>query len=105
MQVHTAVYLFGAVCSERDAAFGLVLPIVGADVMQTFLDQLSGQVAPGAHALLIMDRAGWHCAGDLVMPDNITAVFLQRWPGESGQWDKWTFCLRASRIAADQEST
>jgi hypothetical protein len=75
-QRHTAAYLFGAVCPERDAAFGLVLPVVGADVMQTFLDQLSAQVSPGADALLIMDRAGWHCAGDLVMPDNITAVLL-----------------------------
>ena len=53
-----------------------MLPVVSTDVMQTFLDQLSGQVTPGAHALLVMDRAGWHCAGDLVMPDNITAVFL-----------------------------
>jgi len=75
-QRHTAVYLFGAVCPERDTAFGLVLPLVSTDVMQTFLDQLSGEVSPGAHALLIMDRAGWHCANDLVMPDNITAVFL-----------------------------
>jgi hypothetical protein len=44
--------------------------------MQTFLDQLSDQVAPGAHALLMMDRAGWHCANDLVMPDNISPVLL-----------------------------
>jgi len=29
----------------------------------------------------------------------------ERWPGESGQRDKWIFCLRAARIAADQEST
>jgi hypothetical protein len=28
---------------------------------------------------------------------------IQRWPGESGQEDKWIFCLRAARIAADQE--
>ena len=27
----------------------------------------------------------------------------QRWPGESGQRDKWIFCLTAARIAADQE--
>jgi len=27
----------------------------------------------------------------------------QRWPGESGQWVKWIFCLRAAQIAADQE--
>jgi transposase len=44
--------------------------------MQTFRDQLSGQVAPGAHAVLSMGRAGWHCANDLVMPETITAVFL-----------------------------
>ena len=27
----------------------------------------------------------------------------ERWPGESGQEDKWIFCLSAARIAADQE--
>ncbi len=67
-QRHTAVYLFGAVCPERDAAFGLVLPIVSTMAMQTFLDQLSDQVAPKTHALVLMDRAGWHCANDLVIP-------------------------------------
>jgi len=56
-QRHTAVYLFGAVCPERDAAFGLVLPIVSTNAMQTFLDQLSDQVAPKTHALVLMDRA------------------------------------------------
>lgn len=29
----------------------------------------------------------------------------QRWLGESAQGDKWIFCLRAARIAADQEQT
>jgi transposase len=50
--------------------------------MQTIVDQLGGQVAPGAHALLIMDRAGWHCASGLVMPDNITPAFLPPYPPE-----------------------
>jgi hypothetical protein len=27
----------------------------------------------------------------------------QSWPGESGQGNKWNFCLKAARIAADQE--
>ena len=75
-QRHTAVYLFGAVCPERDAAFALVQPVVSTGVMQTFLDQLSREVCQGVHALLAMDRAGWHCASDPVMPDNITAVLL-----------------------------
>lgn len=75
-QRHTAVYLFGAVCPERDVAFGLVLPIVSTMAMQTFLDQLSDRVAPKTHALLLMDRAGWHCAKGLVIPDNLTPIFL-----------------------------
>jgi len=28
---------------------------------------------------------------------------IERWPGESGQWVEWIFCLRAAQIAADQE--
>jgi hypothetical protein len=75
-QRHTAVYLFGAVCPERDAAFGLVLPIVSTNAMQTFLDQLSDQLTPKTHALVLMDRAGWHCANDLVIPPNLTPIFL-----------------------------
>jgi hypothetical protein len=27
----------------------------------------------------------------------------KRWPWESGQRDKWIFCLTAARVAADQE--
>ena len=75
-QRHTAVYLFGAVCPERDAAFGLVLPIVSTSAMQIFLDQLSAQVTPNTHALLVMDRAGWHCANNLIFPANLTPIFL-----------------------------
>jgi hypothetical protein len=97
-QRHTAVYLFGAVCPEHDAAFGLVLPIVSTDVMQAFLDQLSDQVTPGAHALLIMDRAGWHCANDLVMLDNITAVLLPPDSPESNAIERLWLYLDAGRI-------
>ena len=73
---HEAVYLFGAVCPERDHGVALVLPTVETAAMQLMLDELGQAVAPGAHALVIMDRAGWHCANDLAVPANITPVFL-----------------------------
>ena len=38
---HQAVYLFGAVCPERDAGVALVLPSVSAAAMQAMLDELS----------------------------------------------------------------
>jgi hypothetical protein len=44
--------------------------------MQWHLDEISSQVAPGAHAVLIVDRAGWHTTGKLVIPPNITLLLL-----------------------------
>ena len=43
----------------------LVLPEVGTTAMQLMLDELGKAVKPGAHALVIMDRAGWHVAKQL----------------------------------------
>ena len=49
---HEAVYLFGAVCPERDAGVALVL-LSAADGTDS---------VPGARAVVLMDRAGWHIA-------------------------------------------
>jgi putative transposase len=44
--------------------------------MQLHLDEISRHVAEGAHAVLLLDRAGWHTTGMLNMPKNITPIFL-----------------------------
>lgn len=33
-------------------------------------------MAPGAHAVLVLDQAGWHTSTKLVVPNNITVVSL-----------------------------
>jgi DDE superfamily endonuclease len=71
-----AAYLFGAVCPERHAGVALVLPTVGAAAMQVRLDELSQAVAADAHAVVLMDRAGWHIAKNLAVPANLTLLFL-----------------------------
>src|SRR3954453_7483136 len=38
--------------------------------------EVAQAVAPGAHGVILMDRAGWHRAKDLVVPDNLTLVLL-----------------------------
>ena len=50
---------------------GLVLPFADTNAMQNHLDEISQAVAPGAHAVLLMDRAGWHTTGELKMPAKI----------------------------------
>jgi len=49
---------------------------VDTAAMNLFLAELGQAVAPGAHAIVLMDKAGWHTAGDLVVPENLSVVFL-----------------------------
>ena len=44
--------------------------------MQWHLEEISSQVAPEAHAVLILDQAGWHTTGKLNIPSNITLLSL-----------------------------
>jgi hypothetical protein len=40
------------------------------------LAEISDAVAPGAHAVLLLDQAGWHGSRDFVVPDNSTLLPL-----------------------------
>jgi hypothetical protein len=71
-----SAYLFGAICPERGVGAGLVLPACHTGAMQLHLDEIASQVTPGAHAILILDQAGWHTARALAVPANITLLPL-----------------------------
>jgi transposase len=75
-QRYAWTYLFGAVCPERAIGAGLVLPYVNSDAMSLHLQEISRHVAPGAHAVLVLDGAGWHGAAALEVPDNLTLLPL-----------------------------
>jgi transposase len=40
------------------------------------LEGIAFHVAPGAHAVVILDQAGWHGSAELVVPSNITLLPL-----------------------------
>ena len=69
-------YLFGAVCAARGAGAALIMPSADSEAMQKHLDEIAREVADGAHALVILDQAGWHTTGKLKVPANITLVPL-----------------------------
>ena len=69
-------YLFGAVCPARGVAAGLVLPYADTAAMNAHLAEIAATVAPGAHALLVLDGAGWHRGEALLVPPNITLLKL-----------------------------
>jgi hypothetical protein len=40
------------------------------------LEEIAFHVAPGAHAVVILDQAGWHGSAELAVPSNITLLPL-----------------------------
>ena len=53
-----------------------MLPQVNIGAMEAHLAEISRCVSPGAHAVLVLDRAGWHASPRLRIPDNISLVPL-----------------------------
>jgi hypothetical protein len=71
-----STYIFGAICPWYGKAAGLVLPTCNIAAMNLHLAEIAAAVAPGAHAALLLDQAGWHLSDHLVVPSNITLVPL-----------------------------
>jgi transposase len=53
-----------------------MLPFANTEAMQLHLDEISKHVARRAHAVVLMDRAGWHTTGKLDVPKNLTIILL-----------------------------
>src|SRR4029077_19750648 len=71
-----SAYVFGAVCPSQGKAAALIMPTCNTTAMNHHLSEISSQVAVDAHAVVILDRAGWHRSRALVVPGNITLLEL-----------------------------
>ena len=70
------LYVFTAVFPETGDASGLITPKVDTATMDAFLEHFSRELPPDVHAVLVLDRAGWHTARSLKVPANVTLVHL-----------------------------
>ena len=75
-QRYANAYLFGALCPQRDTGAALILPQSNTHAMELHLAEISATVASGAHAIVLMDQAGWHTTSQLKVPDNLSLVFI-----------------------------
>jgi hypothetical protein len=50
------------------------MPYADTPAMSAHPAGISAAVAPEAHAILVLDSAGWHGSATLVVPDNITPL-------------------------------
>ena len=71
-----SAYIFGAICPARGVGAALGLPRCNTQAMQWHLVEISSQVTPDAHAVILLDQAGWHTTQKLNVPENITLMPL-----------------------------
>ena len=101
-------YLFGAVCAERGMGAALVMPHCDAEAMSLHVEprgspdlaEISRAVAEGAHALVVLDGAGWHqTGGRLIVPDNISLLHLPPYSPELNPVETVWEHLRANKLS------
>jgi transposase len=70
------LYVFGAACCESGDAVAMLAPRLDTTVMNLFLERFSQSLASDAHAVMVLDQAGWHTSKDLAVPSNVTLIHL-----------------------------
>lgn len=73
--VREYTYAFAAITPTDGVMDSLILPFVNAETMGLFL-QVVAERHPEEFILMVLDGAGWHIAGDLVVPTNMRLLFL-----------------------------
>ena len=98
-QRYQSAYLFGAICPARGVGAALAMPFANTQAMQAHLDEIGRTVARGAHAVMLLDRAGWHTTEKLTIPNNLTMILLpSRSPELNPVENIWQF-LRANWLS------
>lgn len=89
-----SAYIFGAVRPANGDDVALILPTVCTETMQIFLDEFAARLAADAHAVLVLDGAGWHTAGQLMVPDQVSLVPLPAYAPELNPVERVWLYLR-----------
>jgi transposase len=98
---HGSAHLFGAICPARGVGAAVITPAANTAAMNAHLAEIGTQVAPGAQAVLLLDRAGWHQRGErLCVPENIRLLDLPPYSPELNPMENvWAF-LRSNKLSA-----
>jgi transposase len=100
-------YAYAAVSPHDGVLDSLVLPEVNADTMSLFLAEVTRR-HPREFILMVLDGAGWHRAGDLVIPERMRLYSLPARRPELNPtehvWDELREKWLANRMFDGQEA-
>ena len=92
-------YLFAAACPERDLAVSHVCDRADTAQMNRHLQEISKAVETGAHAVLVLDGAGWHKSHALDVPANLSLVHLPPYSPELNSMEQVFQFLKSNYLS------
>jgi transposase len=92
-------YLFAAVNPLTGASSALIAPTVNTHYMNKHLRFISRQAGPDVQVVLVLDQAGWHVAKALLVPTNITLLYLPPYSPELNGAERLWFFLRSHYLS------
>lgn len=93
------LYLYAAVEPATGVSVALQAPHVNTETMNVFLKMASDELGERDHAVLIMDQAGWHKAKKLIVPANITILYLPPYSPELNPVERLWAYLRSHYLS------
>ena len=75
------------------------MPRADAESLYKHLAEISREVAAGAHAVLVLNGAGYHVAADISIPANITLLHLPPYSPELNPVENIWAYLRGNKLA------
>ena len=81
------------------------MPAANAETMSLHLTAIGRKVAPGSHAALVLDGAGYHFAAALTIPENITLVRLPPYAPELNPIENVWEYLRGGKPRSPSSTT
>lgn len=101
------VYLYAAVEPATGDSTAMPLPEVNTPSFNLFLEQFARHLGPRDHAVLVMDRAGWHMSKQVLWPRNVTRLELPPYSPElnpiENLWHYLKSHFLSNRVYADYD--
>jgi len=99
--VREYTYAFAAVSPHDGTLDSLILPDVNAEMMSLFLAEVAAR-HPDEFVLMLLDKAGWHRAAALRVPENLRLHWLPRYSPQCNPaehlWDEIREKAFANRV-------
>ena len=77
----------------------MLAPTADTGLMNEHLKFIAQRVGPDAHAVLVLDNAGWHVAKALQVPDNLTLLSLPPYSPELNPVERVWAYLRSHYLS------